>query len=334
MPAPALDNPRDDSRHAQKYSQFPRPLMRICLIHGKLGPALRHLGHEVLEILPPPGVTDVRTILAPHDFAPDFLLQTEVLGPRVILAGLETLECRKVFLSVDTHLNAFWHARYGALFDAVATTQPSWAPKLRALGLRQVFELPWFGSLAPFKAFAARGHDVAFCGRIGPERPIRRRFADFLQRGFAAAIETDLPYDAMLGLFGDTRIVPNESIAGEINFRLFEAASLGCLVIAQAGPDLGTLFEIGREILVYSNALELADRLRHCLTRPAEAERMGRAARARVLAHHLPLHRAQTLLAHFPLIEPSVAATGSDAALTFHLTLLDLMETGRGPSPS
>jgi len=302
--------------------------MRICLINGQLGPTLHRLGHEVLELVPGPGVSEVRALLEPCGFKPELLVQTEVLGLRAILAGLEHLDCPKVFWSVDTHLNAFWHAHYGRLFDAVATTQPAWVARLGALGLPQVFPLPWFGSEAPSRPFAQRGHDVAFCGRIGPSRPLRRQFADFLRERFAARVEENLPYEEMLALFGDTRLVPNESIAGEINFRLFEAASHGSLVLNPSCEGLETLFEPGREVETYSNVLELDDRLRHWLARPAGMERMGRLARERVLACHLPVHRAQELMRRAPGLART-AATGREAALAFHLTLLDLQEAGR-----
>ncbi|WP_243439130.1 CgeB family protein [Fundidesulfovibrio soli] len=302
--------------------------MRICLINGQLGSSLRDLGHEVLEILPAPGVTDVRAALEPSGFRPDLLVQTEVLGARVILAGLEHLDCLKVFWSIDSHLNAFWHAHYGRLFDAVATTQPDWVSRLGDLGLPQVFALPWFGSVAPFKPFASRGHDMSFCGRIGPSRPLRRQFADFLRQRFAARVEENLPYEQMLALFGDTRIVPNESIAGEINFRLFEAASHGSLVLNPRSAGLEELFEPGREVETYANVLELDDRLRHWLARPAEMERMGLQARERVLACHLPAHRARKLMRHVEGLGRT-AAQGRTAALMFHLTLLDLLEAER-----
>ena len=163
--------------------------MRICIINGQLGPAFKHLGHEVLEIYPPPGILDVHAELNAIGFVPDLLIQTEVLGPRVILAGLESLKCPKVFWSVDTHLNAFWHVHYGRLFDAVATTQPCWVSKMQVSGLPYVFILPWFGVIAPFKQYSRRAYDVSFCGRIGPERPIRQRFLEFLEKYFNPKVE-------------------------------------------------------------------------------------------------------------------------------------------------
>jgi len=302
--------------------------MRICLINGPLQHPLETLGHEVRYFSPPPGVSDVRALLTSSGFQPDLLLQTEVLGPRVILAGLDAINCKKVFWSVDTHLNSFWHVSYGKLFDAVATTQYGWVPKLSALGLSQVYALPWCGFPFPWKPYAKRCYDVAFCGRIGPERPIRQRFAHFLRESFKARVVQDLDMNEMIALYSDARIVPNEAIAGEINFRVFEAASCGSVVITPRGSDLERLFDPGREVDVYSGAMELADRLRYWLARPSEMELMGEAARARVLAEHLPIHRACALLDALEGLN-RVAATGHQAELAFHLTLLELLEAGR-----
>lgn len=300
--------------------------MRICLVHGPLGPSLRDLGHEVLEFSPAPGLFAIDRALAQTGFRPDLLVQTEVLGPRVLLVGLAAVDCLKLFWSVDTHLNAFWHVHYGALFDAVATTQASWVPRLRRLGLRQVFALPWCGLSAKAPApFADRSQAVAFCGRLGKKRPLRQRFARHLRERFQATLVQDVPRRDLLALYGDTCLAPNESIAGEINFRLFEAASMGCLVLTQTNDDLPALFTPGREVDTYADAAELDEKLRFWLARPAAMERLGRQARARVLAEHLPCHRAAALL-RFAATASRLAGTGRRAELPWLLTLLDLAE--------
>jgi hypothetical protein len=307
--------------------------MRICLIHGPFGQIFRDMGHEVLELAPPPGLYDVRAGLDQAGLRPDLLVQTELLGPRLLLAGLETLDCLKIFWSIDTHLNAFWHAHYGALFDAVATTQQSWLPRLRRLGLAQVFHLPSCGFVAPWKPFAKRGQTVAFCGRIGPKRPLRRRFAQFLQERFQATVAQDIPRGQMLELYGDTCLVPNECIAGEINFRLFEAASLGCLVVTPRSDSLDSLFTPGREVETYAEVVELEEKLRHWLAHPADMERLGRRAWARVMTDHLPLHRAGTLL-DFAAKADRLSGQDRQPALMLQLALVDLLESDRLVAPA
>jgi len=123
--------------------------------------------------------------------------------------------------------------------------------------------------------------------------------------------------------------VPNESIGGEINFRLFEAAGCGCVVLAQdLGPEQAELFEPGREMLVCADALELVETAQMLAARPHLAEALGRAAWERARAEHLPVARAQAIL--------DTAATaqrlGADAAQGkrwLALSLAGLLEAGR-----
>lgn len=100
-----------------------------------------------------------------------------------------------------------------------------------------------------------------------------------------------------MALYRDSRITPNESILGEVNFRLFEATSCGCLVLSQdLGDEQEALFEPGREFDTYENAVELDEKLSLYMKNSRLVRTMGRAARERVLAEHLPIHRAQRLL--------------------------------------
>ena len=85
--------------------------------------------------------------------------------------------------------------------------------------------------------------------------------------------------------------------------RLFEAAACGTPVLSDSWEGLERFFEPGREILLADTtdaavaALDLD---------PEEVARIGRAARARVLAEHTSDHRAAELLA---LIEDAAART-------------------------
>jgi spore maturation protein CgeB len=75
--------------------------------------------------------------------------------------------------------------------------------------------------------------------------------------------------------------------------RLFEAAACGTPVLSDDWEGLETFFEPGEEILVARTAAEAEDALSRS---PAELERIGRAARERVLAGHTADHRARELL--------------------------------------
>ncbi|HDQ40743.1 MAG TPA: hypothetical protein ENN39_06905 [Desulfonatronum sp.] len=274
-----------------------RPL-RLCLVSCSLAPAFRKLGHEVLALRPNPGVCDFPRLLRVKNFSPDIIIQQESLGPRILLCGLESIPCLKVFWSIDTHLNAFWQEEYARLFDLTLSTQKRWADCLRRWGPINTAWLPWFGQRLLWKPWKDRTRQMAFVGRVTEHRPSRKRFVEFLQERFGLEPIQDVSFEEMLQIYRQTRLAPNEAIFGEINFRVFEAASCGCLVFNQAGiPGLEDILTPDREIVVFTHALELAAKISRFLNNPMEAERMAKAAWARIQDSHLPVHRAQKLLA-------------------------------------
>jgi spore maturation protein CgeB len=74
--------------------------------------------------------------------------------------------------------------------------------------------------------------------------------------------------------------------------RLFEAAACEAVVISDRWEGLDQFFDIGDEITCASSTEEVLDALQ---MDDAERKRMGRAARARVLAEHTAKHRAYEL---------------------------------------
>lgn len=287
--------------------------MRICAVNSQVFASIyASQGHEVLDLRLEPGPRDIVEKLDEHGFEPDLLLEVEMLRPRTLLCGLGNLSCTKVFWSVDTHLNAWWHRAYGRLFDLVLTTQDSWVPTLRMLGLANVEHLPWFGPRRACRPWNQRSHKLSFVGRITGERPVRKRLVEHLDARHGLTLVQDATHAQMLELYDDTWIVPNESIFSEVNFRLFEAAACGCLVLNQAvSSDVTRLFEPGREIEVYEDVVELDMLLARRLADPEGTRAMARAAWARVQAEHLAVHRAARIL---ELADGAkAAATGSAA---------------------
>lgn len=300
--------------------------MRVCLVDGPFAAFFAARGCEVLHLAPPSGVHDIAALLSEHGFSPDILLHTETLGRKVILRGVENLPCQTAFWSVDTHVNSHWQAHYGALFDAVFTTQKHLAPLFSRDGGPAACWLPWFGSVRPFRSFARRGTAVGFVGRLGEGRPVRSQFAAMLRSRFDARLAEGLSVAAMQDFYDDTRLAPNEALFGEINFRLFEAVSSGSLCFTPRATGLDDLFRHGREVVAYDNGFDLADRMRFYLDRPDQAESLARAGHAAVEAGHLAGHRAQALWAAMP--RAPGRARGEAAAASYALALVGLMEAG------
>jgi len=78
--------------------------------------------------------------------------------------------------------------------------------------------------------------------------------------------------------------------------RLFEAAACGVPIVSDAWEGLGSVFDIGREILVARRAADVLAILEDLTERERAA--IGRRARARVLAEHTAAHRAAELEAY------------------------------------
>ncbi|MES2125602.1 MAG: glycosyltransferase [Gemmatimonadota bacterium] len=84
------------------------------------------------------------------------------------------------------------------------------------------------------------------------------------------------------------------------NQRLFELASMGVAQVVDDRGDLPRVFHEDREVFVFRDAGDLRRAVRELLENPAEAERLGAAARARSLQDHTYMHRMRQLLLDQP----------------------------------
>lgn len=315
-------------------TSMPSEIRNICLIDTSplLVRAFEQADYTVLNLkASPEPFFDLPAALAQHDFTPDLVFQTEHLGKRSFVTGLETLDCPLIFWAIDPHLNAYWHSAYARLFDMTCSTQRGWIPKIRQRGASDVRWLPRFGQTMPWNDWTNREHGLAFVGRITDQRPARKWMVEFLKEktaAFSPAIEQNLSFGAMMQLYGNSKIIPNESIFGEVNFRLFEAASCGCLVLSQdLGKEQEELFEPGREFDTYSHIAELDDKLSTYLKNDRLTQVMGRAAYERVQKDHLPIHRAQRII-EYAKDATRNRATGADASKWNTLATCTMWESG------
>ncbi|MFP4083680.1 MAG: glycosyltransferase family protein [Desulfonatronovibrio sp.] len=303
--------------------------MNILAINLALSDQLRAKGHQVLDLRPEPGIFLVHRDPRVAEFRPELVIQQETLGPRILLAGLERLECPSIFWSIDTHLNFFWHKIYGRNFDLVLTTQKSWTQKFKDAGCRDSRWLPWFGREKAWTAWDKRDVNIAFVGRITEHRKIRAWMAEFLKDTYQIHLAQGLSFGRMLDLYSRTRFVPNESIAGEINFRIFEASSCGCMVLNQKlMEDITDLYEPGREVVMFEHVLELKDKLDFYIKNPAIARKIAFNGWDKTRSRHLPGHRAMDLINCFPAQE-NKKKDSTDFRKNLYLTVLELWECGR-----
>jgi hypothetical protein len=304
----------------------------VCLIHSALAPAFARLGVAVTALDPPAGLVSLPELLAGLPAPPDCVIHQEHLGKRCVLTGLDRAPCPVLFWARDPHLNFFWQRHYARLFAATATTQPHLTEAFAAAGAPRTAWITWHGQARPFVPYAARPNALAFVGRLSPTRRRRQWFADHLGTAYGLTPCQDAHGPALCAVYDNARAAPNECIAGEVNQRLFEAASSGCLPVSERlPPGVETLFVPGIEALYYDDVLELDAHLRFLAARPQAAEAMGRAAHAAVADRHLAEHRAKALcaLAGQAASAPGSPATGDAAAEATALTLFALCRSGQ-----
>lgn len=94
--------------------------------------------------------------------------------------------------------------------------------------------------------------------------------------------------------------VEGDPLEASCNLRLFELASMGLAQVVDDRGDLARHFVPGREVAVFRDGRDLKAVVRELLESPADAERLGAGARARLLHDHTWMHRMRELLLDQP----------------------------------
>lgn len=87
----------------------------------------------------------------------------------------------------------------------------------------------------------------------------------------------------------------SRQMKGAVNQRVFDVPACGGFVLTDRREQLERLFEPGREVLVYGEPSEIPGLVSRLLADGAERRRVGKAARARILAEHTYEHRLTEL---------------------------------------
>ncbi len=87
------------------------------------------------------------------------------------------------------------------------------------------------------------------------------------------------------------------SVYGSSSSRPFELSSMGACIVANPYDGLELWFEPEKEIIVVNSHEEALGRYRYLLKNDSERQKMGEAARQRVLNQHTMRHRARQLVA-------------------------------------
>ncbi len=204
-------------------------------------------------------------------------------------------------------------------YDLILTSFPHYVRRFRDMGINsEYFKIAFDPSVLGRAGKPDREYPCTFIGGISPahkkgtallEELARRVDIDFFGYG-AEALEKDSPiiprhhgevwgldmYRALLS----SRITINRHIDvaenNANNMRLYEATGCGALLITDQKENLSNLFETNKEVIAYSNTVELCDLVQYYLQNEQERQQIAMAGQKRTLNDHTYSQRMTDLI--------------------------------------
>jgi hypothetical protein len=271
-----------------------------------------------------------------ESFRPDIIFQGDHSRP-LIHCGLETIEIPKAWISIDTHLHGAWHRHYGTLFDRVFCAQQHWVSRMSEFR-RNAEWIPLFcQNPTDFLPWRERSHEVSFVGKVDPSvNPARSALFDaLLKRGVPLHLATG----DYAPVYQSSKIVVNQSVAGDLNLRFFEATGCGALLITdRLSHSMNDILTEGADFITYTHddPDDLIDKITFARNHPAESEAMARRAHEKIRNGYLERHiagRAAERLAQLLSQQSSSGAFDQGAVLAHSAWAHDHCARLRLPKP-
>lgn len=271
-------------------------------------------GMEFLEGLGLPGRTDLLqpndietslgrevnlATLLPEGWRPDLIVAISNFG-RPLSPQMNTLDCPKVYLSIDT-----WQSPLDFLdalhYDYVFAAQRVFVPHLNATGSRNAHWLPL--ACDPELHHPIEDEptaEISFAGAIAPSiHDERTRLLALLRREFSVHHASQVYGEAYCRAIGAGKLTFNHAAVNDLNMRIFEAPAMGVPLLTNRASDVNGLLDLfvhQEHLLVYDSDAHLVELARTYLADPTAARSLAEAGRREVLAHHTYDHRVAEIL--------------------------------------
>ncbi len=282
--------------------------MNILLLGAAvLSSGFRELGHSVVtcttdgagDIAIQEFPTSIQSVLGqlPKNWSPDGILLTDD-STYPMFWDLEEVALPLGWYAIDSHLHHGWHRGYAAVFDCIFVAQRDYVPQyVRDPDRQSVKWLP----LCTFPVADAEHHlpkqyDVSFVGNLqSPFNPGRRAFIEAVH----ARYPLHLASGEFVPIFTQSKMVLNQCVANDVNFRTFEAMACGSLLLMEhVGNGLEELFQDRVHLVLYEkgNVEQVIEVANYYATHDHERETIARAGQQEVREKHTYVHRAQSIL--------------------------------------
>jgi hypothetical protein len=233
-------------------------------------------------------IQEVLTVVG--DFSPDLLLFLDDSMPGFLISGLDTCDIPRVLYSVDTHHHWQAHTLIAPLFDHVLVAQRDYLHLFEKGGTPATWFPVW--ALRHVEPHPHKKFPAAFVGTL--DSTLNPRRVDFF-----GALSRRIPIHVTSGdyaqVFPYADIVVNQTVKGDLNFRIFEAMMCGALVLTERTQNgLLELFGDGEHLVTYEgdNIEEVVEKFEALHRQPRLMHEIARAGRESLLASHTAMHRA------------------------------------------
>jgi hypothetical protein len=229
----------------------------------------------------------------PQNFEPDLCIVHDNGAP-LSLRKVSHFPFPTCFYSVDTHHMAFLHRNLCHLFDHVFVAQKDY---LASFLENNCTWLPlWASEVLTEVAPSDRTHPAIFVGTLDKNlNPSRVAFLDSVKK----QTTLEVLQGHFLPLFAKAQIVLNQTVKGDLNFRVFEAMGAGALLVSEhSGNGLLELFQPSKHLVTYPahDHGKAAELINYYIKHTAEAEQIARAGQHVIFENHLASHRAFSIL--------------------------------------
>lgn len=239
---------------------------------------------------------DMAEILATNpSVKPDLYLWIESVGGH-FPQKLAAIPCPKACYLVDTHINLAWHLTWARQFDFIFLAQREYVGNFKAQGLNA----HWLPLACDPAIHAATGnpeqYDLSFVGSLSHNlrrqnllRQLDERMGIYCERCW---------WDDMARVISGSRITFNSAVKDDLNMRVFEALSIGTLLLTDPAPGSGLeiMFKDGEDLALYRTDGELLDVAEFYLRNSLLREQIAARGRQIVHAAHTYDHRVAELL--------------------------------------
>lgn len=188
--------------------------------------------------------------------------------------------------------------RWAPHFDWWVTTANSAVQKFKDVGYDRVIKSQWAVEPSVYYPLdLTRDIDISF---VGMPHGARAQVLQWLAGngvslavfGFGwAGLQSRITHDQMIEVFSRSKVclnMSNASTLGEqqIKGRVFEVPGCRGFLLTDMADDLGSYYEIGREVVVFDGPDDLLGKIRHYVAHDEERESIARAGYERTLKEH------------------------------------------------